>query len=145
MVTRAQIVQEARSWVNVPFKHMGRSRQEGVDCVGLVVCVARALGVPVEDYPTNYTRRGEGFDLIHIAGERGKLVRLRDARDGDMIVFMEGFIPCHVGILFTRENGLRYVVQALGLVSYRKVVEAPWDGEWAGKARYAFQFPGLED
>jgi len=147
MVTRAAIVAEARSWVNVPFRHMGRSRMEGVDCIGLPLCVAAALGIPFPDYPGgNYTRRGAGFELVRHCVEHAVSVRLVDARDGDVIVFTEGIIPCHVGILFTRpESGLRYVVQAYGAASYRKVVETPWKGEWAGKARYAFTMPGTED
>jgi hypothetical protein len=62
-----------------------------------------------------------------------------------VVVFIEGMIPCHVGIVFTHQNGQRYVVQAIGRLSYERVAETPWDGEWAGKARYAFSFRGLED
>jgi cell wall-associated NlpC family hydrolase len=34
------IVSAARSWLGVPWRHQGRTRQ-GVDCAGLVVLVGR--------------------------------------------------------------------------------------------------------
>lgn len=146
MVTRAQIVAEARSWVGVPFRHMGRDRG-GVDCIGLVVVVARALGIPVRDWEGqgNYTRRGQGFEMVrHIIDTgSGELVPLKEARDGDVVLFAEAGIPCHAGIVFTRD-GRRFVIQAYGQVSYRRVVETPYS-VWETKARYAFRFPGVED
>lgn len=144
MVTRQQVVQEARSWIGVPFRHMGRSRQAGVDCIGFVLCVAWALEIPLVDYKGNYTRRGQGFEMVrHIIRTGSENVRLGDAGDGDVMAFAEAGIPCHVGILTTR-NGQRYVVQALGKTSWMKVFETPLAGELAGNARYAFRMPGVE-
>ena len=37
------IVAAARTWLGVPWRHQGRTRQ-GVDCAGLVVLVGRGLG-----------------------------------------------------------------------------------------------------
>lgn len=146
MVTRADVVAEARSWVGVPFRHMGRDRR-GVDCIGLVVVVGRALGLPVVDWQGqgNYTRRGQGFDMVrHIIDTgTGLLVPLRDAGDGDVMVFAEAGIPCHAGIRTTRD-GRPYFVQALGKLSWMKVVETPLS-DWEAKARYAFRYQGMED
>lgn len=38
--TRQQVLTCARSYLGVRFKHLGRSREEGVDCFGLIICVS---------------------------------------------------------------------------------------------------------
>jgi cell wall-associated NlpC family hydrolase len=43
-VEENRVVEVARSWVGVPFQHCGRNRN-GVDCVGLILVVARELGI----------------------------------------------------------------------------------------------------
>lgn len=45
----AAIVAQARAWVGVPFAHQGRSRV-GVDCAGLVIVVARELGLVLPEF-----------------------------------------------------------------------------------------------
>src|SRR6185436_18880351 len=45
MTTRADIVAEARAWLNVPFHHQGYSRA-GCDCIGLIAGVALHCGLP---------------------------------------------------------------------------------------------------
>lgn len=52
--TRAEFVEAARSYLQIPFEHQGRSRS-GVDCLGLLVCIARDLGIDVVDN-LNYGR-----------------------------------------------------------------------------------------
>lgn len=50
----------ARTWLEVPFRHQGRSRL-AVDCAGLVEVVAQQAGLTTVDYraPRNYHRRGQ--------------------------------------------------------------------------------------
>lgn len=53
MVERAEIVAAARRYVGTPFRHQGRHREFGIDCRGLVSCVAYDLGlmdVRIDDY-----------------------------------------------------------------------------------------------
>lgn len=145
LITRAQVVACARSYIGVPFRHMGRTRQEGLDCIGLPLAVMRDLGIPFPDYPDgNYTRRGAGFQLVQHCCQYASPVPISKCKDGDVLVFQEGQIPCHTGIL-THRGESRYVVQALGKTSWMRVVECPMAGEWSGKLRFAFHMPGVED
>ena len=56
MTSATAVIQEARSWLGVPYLHQGRSRH-GVECLGLVLEVGRATGFldPKLDW-TNYGR-----------------------------------------------------------------------------------------
>jgi len=62
MVTRADVVESAQSWLGTKFKHQGRG-PEGMDCCGLVIRVANDLGL--SDYDVKaYTRMGTGIDFV---------------------------------------------------------------------------------
>jgi cell wall-associated NlpC family hydrolase len=49
MITGAMVAEAARQYVGSPIVERGRSR-EGLDCVGLVVCTARDLGLRFPDF-----------------------------------------------------------------------------------------------
>jgi cell wall-associated NlpC family hydrolase len=85
-VTRQQIVETARSYVGTPYQHQGRLRGVGVDCVGLLVCVARDLGVSKFDFRA-YRRIPDGAQLLAaLDQELERLDDWRDARAGDVLV-----------------------------------------------------------
>ena len=135
---RAAIVNEARTWLAVPWRHQGRDREFGVDCVGLVLCVAWALGLAEGDH-TGYKQGvyGRKFrERLAAAGLRHK--PLDAVRYGDVVVLSEERYPCHMGIL-ARGTLIHAHIR------YRAVVEEPYAGEWQGKALDAFAYPGVED
>lgn len=57
-ITPADVVASARSWVGTQYRHQGRGKT-GVDCIGLLVVVARELDLfePETFIPANYSRR----------------------------------------------------------------------------------------
>ena len=57
-VTGEAVVAQARTWLGTPWRHQGRSPR-GVDCAGLVVLVARALGLADHDV-AGYGRHSSG-------------------------------------------------------------------------------------
>ena len=52
-VTRDQIVSQAREWIGTPYHHQARVRGAGVDCIGLLICVCRELGLVAPDFDVN--------------------------------------------------------------------------------------------
>src|SRR5690606_263123 len=59
--TREQVINSARTYLGVKFRMYGRDRT-GVDCVGLLYCVARDMGCEPENF-TNYTNAPESVKL----------------------------------------------------------------------------------
>jgi hypothetical protein len=59
LIVKAQVVSAAREWIGVPFRHQGRTR-DGVDCAGVVIKVAHALGLSSFD-ATGYRRLPAGI------------------------------------------------------------------------------------
>lgn len=97
MVTRADIVSEARSWINTPWRHQGRSRS-GVDCVGLVVMVCKGLGI--SDYDsTTYGRDPDARKFLsHFTAGGATRINPQNAQVGDLLIFHQSGFPCHSGI-----------------------------------------------
>jgi cell wall-associated NlpC family hydrolase len=60
-VSRPAIVAEAKTWLGTPFVHQGRQKGVGVDCIGLTIGVAMALGIvdatQNRQFPTDYRRQ----------------------------------------------------------------------------------------
>lgn len=71
-LTRAAIITAARAQLGTPFRHQGRSAQ-GVDCVGLLICIGRAL-----DLPRIVGGRLSGVQVISNSGGCGSTETLRD-------------------------------------------------------------------
>ena len=86
-VTPDMIVAEARTWLGVLWRHQGRTRA-GIDCVGLLVCVARALGL--SDYDsTGYGRHAQGQSFVRHFQANMDGIALAAARPGDVLVFVD--------------------------------------------------------
>lgn len=137
-LTRDAVISSARSFVGTPFRHQGRGPQ-GLDCVGLLVCVARALDLPHEDV-TGYTRRAEGRGFLEHFRSQLVEIPLAAAGAGDVVVFVETVYPCHTGVLSER-HGVLHLIHAHA--PRRKVIEEPYLGIWPARARFAFRFPQL--
>ncbi len=120
MVDGKTIIFAARSWLDVPWRHQGRSRF-GVDCVGLCFCVARELGMKVQDI-TGYPRRSDGHQLMSHLSTSLTSIEPGCGQVGDVALFRDCGLPIHVGFLAQRK-GFMTVIHAHA--RRRKVVEEP--------------------
>ena len=50
------IIRCARTYIGTPVIHQGRLKGVGIDCVGLIVCVGRELGINITEPPPEYGR-----------------------------------------------------------------------------------------
>ena len=67
MITRNQIIYEAKKWLNTPFHHQASSKNLGCDCIGLIIGVAAELGIGFFHnlLPQNYDYFQDRSYLIH--------------------------------------------------------------------------------
>ncbi len=141
-MTRDEIVKVARSLIGVSWRHQGRTREHGIDCVGLPILVGQAFDV-VPILPAEYPRRPDGtFVLLFADYLTRSSVNLQ--KDGDILVFASGVHPCHCGIYSTFRDQPAVIHSHAGL---RKVVEQTLESAYpiVGKPMAVFSFPGLED
>jgi cell wall-associated NlpC family hydrolase len=140
MVTREAVVTEARSWIDVRWVHQGRGRH-GIDCIGLIVVVRRALEIGDYDI-SGYPRAPDGTFMSHFLKAGGVRIGILKAQPADLLLFRDSKSPCHVGIITARSGDLMYMTHALA--TRHKVLEEPVVGEWQRKWVAAFRMPGVD-
>ncbi len=138
MATRRQILDEARAWLGTPFHHQGRVRGVGVDCIGLIVGVARGLGMAVADR-TDYARLPDGHGLAAALDDQMRRLAQTEPGPGDVLLLRIRHQPQHVGIL--GEGGTLIHAHA----GAGRVVETPLAGWWGRRVLAVYRFPKVED
>lgn len=142
MTTRAEIVAAAREQLATPWVHQGRLPGVALDCIGLVIVVARRLGFVAPDFDVNgYKREPDGVLLP--AGLREHLVQVpkHEMAPGDVVVMAFDKSPQHVGIVVPYRNGGLAMVHAAsraGEVEETRLM-------FTDKMRFtgAYSFPGV--
>ncbi|MBB4212677.1 NlpC/P60 family putative phage cell wall peptidase [Rhodothalassium salexigens DSM 2132] len=130
------IVALARRWLGTPWHHQGRVRGVGVDCAGLVIGVARDLGLDPVDV-TGYGRRPDSDDLVRLIRAHLIEIPLAEAQPAAVLLMRIDGRAQHLGIL--TDVGL---LHAYALA--RRVVEHRIDPVWAERIVGAFVFPGRQ-
>lgn len=132
---RSELTAAALSMVGTPFHAQGRLPGVGLDCIGVVVCVAKACGIPVQDKAA-YPMRPNGELREHL---NKQMVRVRDEpQEGDVLLMSFAGEPHHVAMMI---DGGR-IVHAYATV--RKCVVQSFTDHWRAKVRAAYRFPGVE-
>lgn len=122
----------ARSYVGVPFYHAGRDRN-GIDCIGLIACVAKDLGYAFKDN-RNYSPKGSYPELM--ADGISQFCTKREGLDysvGDVLLFKVKRLY-HMGIV-TGDNLMVHcafthpgVTVETSIGRYGKFIDSVW--EW---------------
>jgi cell wall-associated NlpC family hydrolase len=107
---RARFVEEARSFLGVPWKHLGRSRA-GIDCVGLLMVAGERAGIVQKFEFTAYSRNPNGAGLLVEFDKYCNQKPLTEARPGDILITRDHSVamPCHCGIIDRRFDELRLI------------------------------------
>lgn len=134
MIQRAQLSEAALSLVGTPFHAQGRAPGAGLDCIGVIVCVARICGIPHTDR-TAYPLRPNG----ELQGElESRLERVRgEPQEGDVLLMAFDKEPHHVAIVV---DGGRIVHAHLRA---RRTVVQPYTDYWRSVTRAVYRFPGV--
>lgn len=127
----ARVVAAARAMVGVPFRLHGRSRETGVDCVGLVMLVLEEVGQgrALSAAPARYSIRGGHVSLFHQGLARAGLRPVECGRAGDVVLVGAGAGQFHLMIATSDaagpDGGHVHAHAGLG-----RVVEMPGESPW---------------
>ena len=135
-MTGDDIVEEARGWIGTPFHHQARLKGHGVDCVGLLVGVAMALGIRHCDRK-DYSRMPDGVSLEKELDAQLDQVPLDQVMPGDVLMFRMPRLPRHVAI-YAGETMIHSTSDA------GRVVEVNLDAYWQRALKKAYRFKGIE-
>lgn len=103
------VVNAARSWLGTPFKHQGRLKGIGCDCLGLVIGIASGLNLVTKhgqlisqidrrDYPQNIANKALE-DVLD-----AQLVPLTDLEVGTLLLMEFDNYPQHLAIVCDNLN-----------------------------------------
>lgn len=139
MPDRADVVRIARSYIGTRFHHQARLKGVGIDCLGLVVCVANELGLDTSSDRRDYPRRPNG-DLIPSLGGSGLILKPVNAPyvPGEIIVLRMNGLPWHCAIL--GDANRKTIIHAFA--PRKKVIESDL-GNWEGEIVARYDFPGV--
>lgn len=146
MITTAQIISQARKYIGTPFRHQARVLGLGVDCVGLVLCVAEDLGLhdvngaPLlrTDY-SNYPMEPQRGDVQKECALRFRRELLTNIQPGFVVTMKIPIEPCHAGIVSNCGDEL-FLIHAYN-AGPMKVVEHRIDETWLRRITGVFSFP----
>jgi cell wall-associated NlpC family hydrolase len=142
VVRRRDIIRVARDWVGAPYRHQGRGRR-GIDCVGLLIEVAKGVGHPV-DAPSAYSNMPQGHQLLVPCDAQLWKPKRQTVIPGDLAVFWgwNRAEPQHFA--FIAELGGRLTL-IHSFSKYGKVVEHGWNKLWGRKFHCLYNLPGTEE
>lgn len=141
MPTRADVVAAARGMLDTPWVHQGRLPGHALDCAGLVIAVARQLGIVAPDFEvTGYGRQPDGSmlplcdDLLEPAPgiEIGAVVVMAVQRD-----------PQHLGIVSDYRGEGFALIHASTTATPPRVIEHRLIFTPAMRLRRIYRFPGV--
>jgi len=158
MPTRAQFIAKGREFLRTPYRHEGRLKNIGIDCIGIPLCMCEELGisdkhgVPIRGgdyrgYPQQPTN-----NFVHEELQRRAIEKpVSQMQPGDVLTICFPSIPCHVAIV-TELRGHPAILHAYSLLadSQRRglpgwVVEHVLDAKWRRRVAGVFTMPGVEN
>lgn len=133
-VTGMDVVCVARGFLGTPFRHQGRVPGRGLDCAGVIVFAARALGLSGYDV-AGYGRLPSGdamADHLRAAGCRD----IEIPSPGDIYLMRFETNPQHLALV--TDIGVLHAYAEIG-----RVVEHRLDAVWCARIVGAFRLPGI--
>ena len=142
VLTRAAIIAEARKWIGVPYRHQGRGKF-GIDCVGLLIEVAKGVGHPVRA-PSAYSSLPQGHQLLNPCDEQLWKPTRQTIAPGDLGVFwgVSPREPQHFGFIAAHGNQLTMIHS---FSKFGSVVEQEINRLWYTKFHCLYTLPGTEE
>lgn len=136
MITGDDIARQAREYIGLPWRHLGRGK-DGVDCLGLLICVAKDFHLIGPDADWSYPRCPIDGELEK--GLERYLVPVRYSRlkAGYVITMQLHRVPFHVAI----SDGCGGIIHSY--LSTGFVCEHRMETKWLRRVNRVFAFPGV--
>lgn len=124
-----EFVNRLRDYRDVPFRHLGRS-MEGVDCIGLIVCSLKDVGIEVVDN-TTYRRIPNPKLLLDTVNLNNvvKIENIKEIKVGDILLMKFDKEPQHFSVVVSLNP--TYIIHCYYQV--KKVVEHRLDSTWINR------------
>lgn len=117
-----ELVETAKSLVGTRYRHQGRN-EVGLDCAGLIIVVAKSLGLTNKD-TTSYSRRPNVSEFTAFMIETNcTQLPYGKHEHGDILRMNTAGWPVHVAIYEVDERGQEWYIHAF--LPHKKVTRDP--------------------
>lgn len=103
----------AKSFINTPYVHQGRTPHSGLDCIGLITESYRYAGVNIDDLPLNYSHIPRPQTIMSNIVRYCHQVTFDSMQLGDIIVMRLRTHPQHL-CLYVGENKIVHSYMSVG-------------------------------
>lgn len=139
MTIAQNIVAEARTWANTPFRHQGRLKGLGVDCAGFVALVAHNAGITVE-IPADYRPQEDGVTMMRLLSAYLDFIPTEEIQSGDILALCDEAlrfpdVPRHLAFVTEVTEKTLIIIHA----SQRGVREHRMDSHWNKRIHSAWR------
>lgn len=134
-----KLIEIARTYKGTKWVHQGRSKDFGVDCVGLLACVFKEAGLEVKD-SIGYARTPDGKilkDMLNIQ-DTIESIPISDLRAGDIALFKVKRLPQHVALMCEGTGGELGMIHAYN-GGNKQVVEHNYAEFWKDRILAAYR------
>ncbi len=141
MVPAADVVAAARQHIGTPWQHQGRLPGVALDCAGLLIVVARELGLVPPDFDVNgYSRSPDGSMLDWC---EANMRRIGEPELGAVLVLATSDEPQHLGIVGDYLHGGWSLIHANNSGDRPRVIETRLMFARNMQFRGAYRLPGV--
>lgn len=138
-MNRELIIENSRKFLGCPWRRSGRLPETGLDCAGLVVCVAQELGYPIRDVK-NYQLAGDGRIREYFLRSFEEISSTSLRLPGDIGLFrFDRTGPAVHAAIFTGYSRIVHVH-----IRIRRVVEHDLTPIWEKRLCHVMKFRGAE-
>jgi cell wall-associated NlpC family hydrolase len=140
------VVREARALLDVPWVHQGFDPLYGLDCRGLLLAVAQAVGYQPKEYSKTYRRRSPAEELRAALDDEMNAIEISELREADavLIKFPRDDAARHVGIIARGQFEQTIIHSYEPRQGGGRVIEEPYR-RWDPYVRAAFRWKGIAD
>lgn len=106
MVTRAEFIEEVKTYEGTNYRHQGRTKGVHVDCIGLIVCPLQALGWDLSYVPNTYRRIANPIELMVCLYDSNDVytISFEESKPGDIVLLNIRGHPRHFGVLLDKNQ-----------------------------------------
>lgn len=137
-MNRQTIVNKAREFLETPYHHQGRIKGVGIDCAGLLICVAHELELSNYDI-NNYPKESNNLTFQKLLNKNAVKTDYLDL--GNIILFQFKQTPQHCGIIALKDDITTFIHACR---RRKKVIEIELTKKYIDKIVNIYEFPNLD-
>ncbi len=134
MITAAQLIDEALTWINTPFQANQSCKGAGADCIGVIAGIARNCGISIQ-YRNDYPMRPDGSLRRELNAQMTQINF--GIQDADVLMMTFEGEPHHVGMYVGNGQLLHSYMQV------RKCIAQPFTKYWRDRVIGVYRFREL--